>query len=485
MNRTVAMAGVLALTGMLAAIGCCPSPLLMPIPVPKIALAKEAPAQVAVGQEFAYTILVTNPGDGATRHIVLTDVLPEGIKYVSSAPEAAVEGQTLRWKLGDLAGKDAKDVKTVTVKVQATRSGKFWNTADVSADKDLAAQAKAVTVASQSLLTLKVAAPEEVLLCDSIIYKALVSNPGDAPTRNVHLAMELPEGLTGEDTAAAKGDLGTLAPGASKEVSFVAKPAKPGTYAGKVGVAADGGLKAEGEAKTVVHQPVLTVTQKAPARRYANRDVSYEITVANQGDGPAQNVVVTDLMPSGIAFGSASDEGKAGGGKVVWSLGDLAAGTSRTVTLVLRAQARGTIVNTVKAAARCAEASADAQTEIEGIAAILLENWDDPDPIEVGAQTTYTVKITNQGSAEDKNIVVSCLLPAEESLVSAQGPTESTVDGQKVTFAAVKSLAPKEASVYKIVVKGLKPGDVRFKVFLTSDMMTSPVEKSESTHIYE
>ncbi|MCY2925592.1 MAG: DUF11 domain-containing protein, partial [Planctomycetota bacterium] len=273
--------------------------------------------------------------------------------------------------------------------------------------------------------------------------------------------------------------------GASKEVNFQAKAAKPGTYVGKIGVIADGGLKADGQVQTVVRQPMLAVTQKAPAKRYANRDIAYEITVANTGDGVAQNVVVTDLLPTGTVFGSASDGGKAGGGKVAWSLGDLAPGTSKALSLVVKAQARGTAVNAVKAAARCAEASAEAQTEVEGIAAILLENWDEPDPIEVGAQTTYTVRITNQGSAEDKNIVVSCELPAEEQLVSAQGPTESTVDGQKVTFAPVKSLGPKEANTYKIVVKGLKAGDVRFKVLLTSDMMTSPVEKSESTHIYE
>ena len=485
MNRTLAMAAALAAMALPAIIGCCPSPILVPVYVPKIAIEKEAPPQVSVGQEFSYTIRVTNPGDGTARHVALTDVLPEGIKYVSSSPEAAVEGQTLRWKLGDLAGKDAKDVKTVTVKVQATRTGKFWNTADVTADKDLKADAKAVTVATQSLLTLKTTAPEESLICDSIPYKVVVSNPGDAPTRNVTFIDELPEGLTGEDTAAVKGDLGTLAPGASREFVFHAKAGKPGTYVNKAGVSADGGLKAGAENKTVVRQPVLAVTNKAPARRYTNRDIAYEITVSNQGDGVAQNLVVTDAIPAGTSFGSASDEGKADAGKVVWNLGDLAPGAAKTVTMVLKAQARGTVVNTAKAAARCAEASADAQTEVEGIAAILLENWDDPDPIEVGAQTTYTVRITNQGSADDKNIVVSCVLPAEEAFVSAQGPTEQTVEGQKVTFAAVRSLAPKEANVYKIVVKGLKPGDVRFKVFLTSDMMTSPVEKSESTHIYE
>ena len=129
MSRTAAMAVLVAMTVTLGSIGCCPSVLLMPIPIAKIALTKEAPPQVAVDQEFAYTIRVTNPGDGTARHVALTDVLPEGIKYISSSPEATVEGQILRWRLGDLAGKDAKEVKTVTVKVQATRSGRFVNAA--------------------------------------------------------------------------------------------------------------------------------------------------------------------------------------------------------------------------------------------------------------------------------------------------------------------------------------------------------------------
>ena len=40
-------------------------------------------------------------------------------------------------------------------------------------------------------------------------------------------------------------------------------------------------------------------------------------------------------------------------------------------------------------------------------------------------------------------------------------------------------------ATYKVVVKGVAVGDVRFKVSLTSDQMTKPAEETESTHIYK
>jgi len=36
-----------------------------------------------------------------------------------------------------------------------------------------------------------------------------------------------------------------------------------------------------------------------------------------------------------------------------------------------------------------------------------------------------------------------------------------------------------------VTVKGVKAADVRFKVSLTSDQATVPVEETESTHVYE
>ena len=123
---------------------------------------------------------------------------------------------------------------------------------------------------------------------------------------------------------------------------------------------------------------------------------------------------------------------------------------------------------------------------VKGVPAILLQSFDDPDPIEVGGTTTYTIIITNQGSMTDTNIRVSAIVPDEEAYVSSDGPTKATVDGKSVKFGVLPKLEPKANATWKVVVKGLKTADVRFKVLLSSDATGDvPVEKTESTHIYE
>jgi uncharacterized repeat protein (TIGR01451 family)/LPXTG-motif cell wall-anchored protein len=55
---------------------------------------------VEVGDQINYTINVTNDGDGAALGVVVTDELPSTLDYVSSDPEAAVNGRTLTWQVG-------------------------------------------------------------------------------------------------------------------------------------------------------------------------------------------------------------------------------------------------------------------------------------------------------------------------------------------------------------------------------------------------
>ena len=65
------------------------------------------------------------------------------------------------------------------------------------------------------------------------------------------------------------------------------------------------------------------------------------------------------------------------------------------------------MVSQATAQAKCASAvTAVAQTEFSGLSALLLECVDVTDPIEVGQQETYIITVTNQGSANDKNIKI-------------------------------------------------------------------------------
>ncbi len=449
---------------------------------PQIAIAKTAPARAIVGQSFRYDITVSNPSQVSANDVVVTDVLPAGIAHVSSQPRAQVKGQQLSWSLGSLA---AQGKRAITVTVKGTRTGRFTNCADVKAADGLAARACADTVITQAKLALEKTGPAEVLICRPIPYSIVVRNVGDAPATGVKIADNLPAGLTWKGQSAVTADIGTLAPGQAKQIDFQANASKTGTYVNKAAATADGGLKAPASAKTVVRQPVLLITKTGPKTRFLGRPITYVITVTSKGDAPAQRTVLMDTLPAGVRFVSASDGGVFAGGKVTWQLGDLAVGARKKVSLTVQAAEGGTLRNTATVTAVCAKANAEASTVVAGIPAILLECVDLADPIEVGAQETYVITVTNQGSADGTNIVVACTVPPEEQFVSASGPTKEAVRRGQVTFAPLKSLAPKAKATYRVVVKGAKPGDVRFKVSLTSDQMTSPAGETESTHIYE
>lgn len=55
------------------------------LPTAEVSLRKEAPAQVQVGEPFNYTLIISNSGDTLAGGIVLTDVAPAGISFVSVA----------------------------------------------------------------------------------------------------------------------------------------------------------------------------------------------------------------------------------------------------------------------------------------------------------------------------------------------------------------------------------------------------------------
>ena len=123
-------------------------------------------------------------------------------------------------------------------------------------------------------------------------------------------------------------------------------------------------------------------------------------------------------------------------------------------------------------------------TQVAGIPAILLETADLDDPIEVGKEVIYEIKVTNQGSAPGTNLKVTCSLPESEEFVSGTGPTPVRAQDRAVTMDTLPVLAPKAQAAWRVTVKALKPDDARFKVFVSSDQFEKPIQKDESTHLY-
>ena len=125
--------------------------------------------------------------------------------------------------------------------------------------------------------------------------------------------------------------------------------------------------------------------------------------------------------------------------------------------------------------------SAKACTLWKGIAAVLLEVVDDPDPIQVGENTTYTIRVFNQGTGDIHNLKVTATFG--EQIMPVSTP-QGSVSGKVANFPPINKLAPKQAVTYTVTVKGASVGDSRNKISLTADELRAPVDEEESTTVY-
>lgn len=448
-----------------------------------ILVEKFFPTVVNAGAPFEYEIRVTNLTTLDLDNVQVWDNVPNNFKLDSANPAVtSATANNLMWNLGSLSPRESK---SIMVKGTAPSEGKIQACAKVEYDTSLCNEILVV----QPALDLAVAVTPEALLCDPIQITYTVCNRGTGAATNVVVNETLPNGLTtAEGAREIRFTVPRLAAGECRDFTVAAKAGATGTFAVKGAANADGGLAASAGAKqTVVRQPVLTIAVECPGRILAGRgvpEVPITITVKNTGDATSANTVVEAPVPAGSTFGRASDGGTNAGGTVRWNLGNLAAGATRSVSYVAQPAARGTVDARARVVGDCANAAtANCGVEVLGVPAVLLEVVDLDDPILVGSNVTYQITVTNQGSAPDRNIAITCTLEDEAEFVSASGRYE--VNGRTITFAPVPVLNAKERVTFEVTVKAIAGGDTRFGVTMNTAELKRPVQETESTNFYE
>ncbi len=437
------------------------------------------PVEARLGQEFPVEYHVTNVTGGTLQNVAVLLESRSNLNVVEANPEAMSSASGMTWSIGDLG---AGETQIIYISATADETGVAGNCVSVSYNNSLCA----TTVIVDPELTIAKQVTPRVLRCDPIEIVYTVCNPGTGVAEDVVVMDRLPNGLTVNGSSTVNVPVGALAAGECRDITVIAMADGRGEFCSPAMASAAGGLEATStEPCTVVVQPELDIVCEARESQFLGRNSTFEFTVTNDGDGVSANTVVTANLPGNATFVSASRGGTVAGSSVVWSMGDLAPGDSRTVSVDVSSNVAGNIQVSASVSGDCADTDTTrCSTRYEGIPAILLEVVDLIDPVEVGELTTYRITVTNQGTADDNDIVVQCTMPDELEFVSATGATEARRNGQVVTFRPVPTLAPGAVAVWELTVRSAGEGDIRFAVEMTSAEKTRPVRETESTTLY-
>jgi uncharacterized repeat protein (TIGR01451 family)/gliding motility-associated-like protein len=157
-------------------------------------------------------------------------------------------------------------------------------------------------------------------------------------------------------------------------------------------------------------------------------DITFTLTLSNNGPDPAQNVSVTDLLPAGFTFVSANPAAAYNAGTGLWTIGTIETGASRmlqiTATVLVPQNVNGEYIN-------IAEITSSNQYDPDTLnnravlvitpqkADLAIDKTVDDDRPNVGDHITFTLTVTNLGTHAASHAEVTDILPSGYTFVSA------------------------------------------------------------------
>jgi uncharacterized repeat protein (TIGR01451 family) len=449
---------------------------------PAVSLEWIGPPLGRVGEPIVYQLLVKNICGTKVHHVTVHAVVPKGTTVSATEPKATTKDDLLVWELGTLEPRQESrlDIQLVPAGVGAVNCQAYVTLTGGSAARFEVRQPK---------LTVKAAAPAKAVVGDPATVTLTIHNPGDATAERVKVQAVLSDGLQSLQGHTVEFQLDSLPAKESRTVLIPCAAKVPGEQTCSATVTAEPRLSAEDKVSIEVQCPRLEVAVSGPGMRYLDRHAALTLKVSNPGSAAAEGVMLVDQIPQGFKIVNATEGGRHDfvARTVTWSLGKLDAGGSKEVNLELVAVNPGEHKNLVSVtAARGLHAEGELLTRVEGLPALLMDLIDVEDPIEVGADTSYEVRITNTGTKTETNLQLTCTLPDKMEFRAAKcgAPINHHVEGREVIFDPLPKLAPRADVIYRVSVRGVEAGDLRFQARMKADGLTVPVLKEESTRVY-
>ncbi len=210
----------------------------------------------------------------------------------------------------------------------------------------------------------------------------------------------------------------------------------------------------------------LAVTAVNPPNSVVvNQDASFTFSAVNNGPDIANSVILSNDLPSGATFVSASQPVVVNGSTIIGNLGNLASGSNASVTIVIRPTVAGTLTNTAVVSANETDVNA-INNSVTVLASVVLPVADlgltlsaTPNPV-VGRNLTYTLVVANNGPETASGIVVTNRLPSSTTFVSANSSQGTCSNSAGVVTCSIGSIPPGSLASVSITVTPVTTGAI-------------------------
>jgi uncharacterized repeat protein (TIGR01451 family) len=434
------------------------------LPQGDLSVAKSAPPSTPPDADVTFLVMLANGGPDAAENVVLTDNLPAPLTFVSLVQDSGPPmscGVSTCTLASFPAGATATFSLTGHVPPGTPGGTEITNIVSVSADNDPSDEndvASATVIVSSADVRIEKTGPPAATAGTTITYQVTVTNDGPDTALNVNVddPQLCPVVACG---------IGLLGPGGSVVLTGDVPIPSSATSWSNTAVVTTNSFDPDLANNTATVPTTLTQSadvssaKTGPATVVASTDLTYSITVANDGPSDASDVVLTDTLPAGTTFVSSSC------GANPCALGTLAAGTSVVVTLVANvdADSTGPLLNTAAVASSTPDPSAGnnestAETAVTPAPADLsVAKTADATVAPVGSNVTYSIVVTNLGPGVATDVVVTDVLPAGTTLVSSPASCSGTTT---VTCALGTLAASSSTTIDLLVTLPATPGPV-------------------------
>ncbi len=216
---------------------------------------------------------------------------------------------------------------------------------------------------------------------------------------------------------------------------------------------------------------------------YAGNNITYTLTVTNDGPVDTSGVLVTDTLPAQLNFLASipgSPQCSISSGTLICAIGNLSAHSSKQVIVSSQvdAAASGTITNTAKITSASPDPNQQNNTALERTtvtpaeADVAIGVGASPDPVTAGQLLTYTLAITNSGPSNTPGIILTDTLPAQVSFVSSSPVSSGCMNASGLVTC---HLGPLNAFTSQKVVIRTRVGDLATGMIVNTAKVASSI----------